>query len=145
MVRIARSPINLRKHIQKMLNTHLESKSLVKLSRTTTDHQKKVERVSFRSLTKINLTKRLTKSGITLKAITLKELLLTLRRRQKKLMMNDHRQKVEPAITTANVEVASQSVTMIRMKRPRPTIRQRIVREVVNKTHSQIKRVISIR
>ena len=140
MVRIARSPINLRKHIQKMLNTHLESKSLVNLSRTTTDHQKKVERVSFRSLTKINLTKRLTKSGI-----TLKELLLTLRRRQKKLMMNDHRQKVEPAITTANVEVASQSVTMIRMKRPRPTIRQRIVREVVNKTHSQIKRVISIR
>ena len=75
----------------------------------------------------------------------MKELLLTLRRRQKKLMMNDHRQKVEPAITTANVEVASQSVTMIRMKRPRPTIRQRIVREVVNKTHSQIKRVISIR
>ena len=145
MVRIARSPINLRKHIQKMLNTHLESKSLVNLSRTTTDHQKKVERVSFRSLTKINLTKRLTKRGITLKAITLKELLLTLRRRQKKLMMNDHRQKVEPAITTANVEVASQSVTMIRMKRPRPTIRQRIVREVVNKTHSQIKRVISIR
>ena len=145
MVRIARSPINLRKHIQKMLNTHLESKSLVNLSRTTTDHQKKVERVSFRSLTKINLTKRLTKSEITLKAITLKELLLTLRRRQKKLMMNDHRQKVEPAITTANVEVASQSVTMIRMKRPRPTIRQRIVREVVNKTHSQIKRVISIR
>jgi hypothetical protein len=128
-----------------MLNTHLESKSLVNLSRTTTDHQKKVERVSFRSLTKINLTKRLTKSGIMLKAITLKELLLTLRRRQKKLMMNDHRQKVEPAITTANVEVASQSVTMIRMKRPRPTIRQRIVREVVNKTHSQIKRVISIR
>ena len=119
MVRIARSPINLRKHIQKMLNTHLESKSLVNLSRTTTDHQKKVERVSFRSLTKINLTKRLTKSEITLKAITLKELLLTLRRRQKKLMMNDHRQKVEPAITTANVEVASQSVTMIRMKRPK--------------------------
>jgi hypothetical protein len=60
-------------------------------------------------------------------------------------MMNDHRQKVEPAITTANVEVANQSVTMIRMKRPRPTIRQRIVREAVNKTHSQIKRVMSIR
>ena len=69
MVRIARSPINLRKHIQKMLNTHLESKSLVNLSRTSTDHQKKVERVSFRSLTKINLTKRLKKIGITLKEI----------------------------------------------------------------------------
>ncbi len=60
-------------------------------------------------------------------------------------MMNDHRQKVEPAITTANVEVANQSVTMIRMKRPKATIRQKIVRGVVNKIHSKIRRVTSIR
>ena len=72
----------------------------------------------------------------------MKEPLLTLKRSER---INDLRQKVEPIITTAYLEVVSQSVTMIRMKRPRPTIKQRIVREVVNKTHSQIKRVISIR
>ena len=60
-------------------------------------------------------------------------------------MINDLRQKVEPVITTAYLEVVSESVTMIRMKRPKPTIRQRIVRGVVDKIHSKIRRVTSIR
>jgi hypothetical protein len=60
-------------------------------------------------------------------------------------MINDLRQKVEPVITTAYLEVVSQSVTMIRMKRPKATIRQKIVRGVVNKIHSKIRRVTSIR
>jgi len=60
-------------------------------------------------------------------------------------MINDLRQKVELVITTAYLEVVSQSVTMIRMKRPKATIRQRIVRGVVNKIHSKIRRVTSIR
>jgi hypothetical protein len=135
MVRIAPSLINLKKQILKALNTHHESTNLVNLSSIKTDHKKKLSMVTVRNQ-KVNLIKKLTRSGITLKVLRSKELLLTKVRRPKTIIMSDHRLKVDLAITIANVVEESQSVTTIRMKKPRPTIMERMVRGLVNQIPS---------
>jgi hypothetical protein len=92
---------------------------------------------------KVNLTKKLTRSGITLKVLRSKELLLTKVRRPKTIIMSDHRLKVDLAITIANVVEESQSVTTIRMKKPRPTIMERMVRGLVNQIPSTSRKQVT--